>query len=237
VLAHLVGIWILLTGGKVKSRGIILNVNNKRITNAVKYHLLSQKYEIQEFNLIQKYFQPNIDVVEFGGGIGFISCIIGKKINPLNKHIVVEPNPFLLRLLNSNRILNSCSFEILNRAYSSTPGFVTLDVSGPFESSRIDINSSDTVQIESITLRDIIDQFVLDQFLLIIDIEGAEFDLLKQEFDTLVHHCPLILIEFHDQGLSRVKFVSKLESAGYSSFENGDVYTFIREDGFKPIDV
>ena len=229
VLAHLVGIWVVITGGKVKSRGILLNVKNNRITNSVKYDLVSGKFEENEFYLLEKHLLPNSDVVELGGGLGFISCYVGQKIKPKNKHIVIEPNPFILPILYSNRMLNGCEFEILNHAYSSTPGFVTFDASGPFESSRIDVNSSDTVQVESIALGHIIDQYKLDQFLLLLDIEGNEFDLIQHEFDILVRHCPLIIIEFHNKFGLIQPMVSKLESSGYSTFENGDVYAFVRD--------
>tara|TARA_B100000700_G_scaffold284595_1_gene337952 strand:- start:967 stop:1701 length:735 start_codon:yes stop_codon:yes gene_type:complete len=229
VLAHLVGLWIVMAGGRVKSRGLLLNVKNNRITTSVKYHLFSNQFEEKEFTLLQKHFLPNFDVVEIGGGIGFLSCYIGQKIEPKTNHIVIEPNPFLLPTIESNRILNKCEFEILNRAYSPTPGFVTLDVSGPFESSRINVTSSDTVQVESINLRKIIDKYKLDQFSLIIDIEGNEFDLLRQEFDILAQHCPFILIEFHNKFGSIQPMISKLENSGYSVFKNQDVYAFIRD--------
>jgi FkbM family methyltransferase len=225
IWANLVGVWITLTGGRIKSRGVLLDVKSENITNVVKWHLFSQTYEKRECDLLQKHFQPGIDVVEFGGGLGFVSCIIGRK-EIKNKHIVVEPNPSILKTLAINRDLNNCNFKILNRAYSSTPGFVPFDTSGPFESSSININSPNIV--ESITLRKLINSMSLDQFILIVDIEGAEFDLLKQEFDILVYHCPLIIIEFHDQGSRRVKFVSKLERAGYSTFKEGDVYAFVK---------
>lgn len=229
VLAHLVGIWIIITGGKVKSRGILLNVKNNRITNSLKYDLVSDKFEENEFYLLEKHLLPNFDVVELGGGLGFLSCYVGQKIKPKNKHIVIEPNPFILPTLNSNRMLNGCDFEILNHAYSPTPGFVTFDASGPFESSRINVNSPDTIQVESITLGHIIDQYKLDQFLLLLDIEGDEFDLIQHEFDIIVRHCPLIIIEFHDEFGLIQPAVSKLESSGYSVFENGNVYAFVRD--------
>ena len=80
VLAHLVGIWVVITGGKVKSRGILLNVKSNRITNSVKYDLVSDKFEENEFYLLEKHLLQNFDVVELGGGIGFISCYVGQKI-------------------------------------------------------------------------------------------------------------------------------------------------------------
>ena len=53
VLAHLVGIWISMAGGRVKSRGLLINVKNNRITNSVKYHLFSNKFEEKEFTLLR----------------------------------------------------------------------------------------------------------------------------------------------------------------------------------------
>tara|TARA_A100001037_G_C15153133_1_gene641080 strand:+ start:6087 stop:6827 length:741 start_codon:yes stop_codon:yes gene_type:complete len=227
-LAHIVGIWVLLKGGIVNSRGVSLNVKNNRITNSARYHLFCNKFEENEFDLLDAHFLSNLDVVELGGGIGFISCHIGKKLQPKNKHIVIEPNPFLLDTIESNRILNNCHFDIINYAYSSTPGLVEFDVSGPFESSHIDPSSTNTVQIESINITQIINQYDLNQFSLIVDIEGNEFDLLQQELNILHLHCPLVMIEFHPRFGPLPPAVSKLKNLGYSSFKNDNVYLFIR---------
>ena len=69
VLAHLVGIWIIITGGEVKSRGVLLNVKSNRITNSLKSDLVSDKFEENEFYLQEKHLLPNFDVVELGGGL------------------------------------------------------------------------------------------------------------------------------------------------------------------------
>lgn len=229
IIANLVGAWVTLNGEKVVSHGVVLNVNNNQITNSVKYHLFSQKYEVQEFNLIQKYFQPNIDVVEFGGGIGFISCIIGKKINPLNKHIVVEPNPFLLRLLNSNKLLNNCNFKIISYAYSSHTSNVLLGIGGPFESGHITTASKNTVEVPSINLKEMVKKYDLNQFFLVADVEGKEFDLIKKEFQILSSHCPMVLIEFHDQFGSMESMIDIFIHGGYSCEMQENTCLFIRK--------
>ena len=232
IIANIIGAWVTLNGGKIVSHGIELNVNNPQVTNSVKYHLFTQKYEEQELNLIAKYvhlhmlLHPDMDVVEFGGGLGFISCVIGKKINPLNKHIVVEPNPSISRLLNSNRILNDCRFEILNKAYSSSLETVDLDISGPFESGHITTASKTTVAVPTINIEGMVRKYGLNQFCLIVDVEGKEFDLIQDEFKIISTHCPMVLIEFHDKFGSMSSVLSKFESEGYRTFQEENVCVF-----------
>ena len=76
------------------------------------------------------------------------------------------------------------------------------------------------VQIESINITQIINQYDLNQFSLIVDIEGNEFDLLQQELNILHLHCPLVMIEFHPRFGQLPPAVSKLKNLGYSAFKN-----------------
>ena len=229
IIANIIGTWVTLNGGKIVSHGVDLNVNNPQITNSVKYHLFSQKYEEQEFNLITKHFQQDLDVVEFGGGIGFISCIIGKKINPLNKQIVVEPNPNILSLLKSNKLLNNCNFEIIPYAYSSHVSNVMLDIGGPFESNHITTTSKTTVEVSTINLLEIVKKYDLNQFFLVADVEGKEFDLIQKEFKIISAHCPMVLIEFHDKFGSMKSMIDIFIHGGYSYEMQENTCIFIRK--------
>ena len=53
-------------------------------------------------------------IVEFGGGIGVISCLANRRIGQRDRHIVVEANPHLIPLLEKNRSLNRCAFTVVN---------------------------------------------------------------------------------------------------------------------------
>lgn len=61
-------------------------------------------------------FLPDIDVIELGGGLGYIACCIGKKI-PNRKHIVLESNNAFIPVIQRHMKLNKVNFELIHGHY------------------------------------------------------------------------------------------------------------------------
>lgn len=137
-------------------------------------------------------FLFDIDVIELGGDIGFISCYANKKLSPDKKHIVVEQNKEWSDIIAHHRDINNCNFTIINDTYKSSNG---------------------------LNLTKIIEKFNIIDYALIMDIEGNETDLILNEFDAL-QNCKLAIIEFHP-GLSLdvEKAYNKLIDNGFKELD------------------
>jgi len=75
---------------------------------------VSGNYELQERKLITKYIKSSDRVLELGGGVGAVSCMLNKKLADQSKHLVIEANPELIPILEHNGINNNCRFKTLN---------------------------------------------------------------------------------------------------------------------------
>lgn len=178
--------------GIVKTRKGKINVRNQ--SDYIVSLLYSGFYERKEVHLIEQYLNPDFPVIELGASIGMTTVTIGS-INP-NQIISIEANPLLLpNLIETKEINGLQNVSFINKA---------IDYEGPTVNFMLDpnnlgshIGSEQGVQIETITLKEIVSSFKLKEFILISDIEGAEIQFIENEGIELFEKCHQIIIELH----------------------------------------
>lgn len=183
----------------VSTRGVTLDLSGANVSDHMNVEIVQGVYESEEVSAICEYLQPEMDVVDLGGCLGFTACYANERIDDSSTHVVVEPNPALEPVLQRNRELNDCDFKIFHGAYSNNEGPVTLEIPEDIWGASLDRNGETVVTVGAVTLQMLIDRFDLSQIALIVDIEGAEADLLTNELDVLEQYCRVLIIEFHDQ--------------------------------------
>lgn len=183
---------------KSKYRRINLSEKINSLPKNTQISISSKEYESEECELIDRYI-PDQDVIELGGGIGYISLIIDTNISNDFQHIVIEPNKRLIPIIEDHKFLNNSSFKILNKAYSYDSKKVEVDIKESFESSSsYYVDNDDLEEIESITVKEIAKNFDIINFSLVIDIEGEEYSLIEKEIDFISNYCNFLVIEFHN---------------------------------------
>jgi len=142
-------------------------------------------------------FIDNYDIIELGGGIGYISCSLNKRLTD-KIHVVIEPNPLLISIIERSRQLNNCHFVVENKIYEPNNKFKLFDIITP-DNNIVGLKNPVSCLIEGINLSTIKTKYNIGNFCLVCDIEGDEFDLLSngKEVKILEDHCPTILMEFH----------------------------------------
>lgn len=223
-----VGRLIELTGNKVRLDGCEFLLNSPAIPTILKSRVLFGKYEIPEREALRKYLDPQLPVIEFGGSIGVIACLTNKKISNPKQHIVIEANPDILPLLKANRDINKCQFTILHRAVAYGSDEITFHLGYDFLASNMKIPSNRSVNVPTISLRKIIDEYKFNRFTLICDIEGAEIELIKNEGDIFRERVQTLIIETHP-GITGEKSVAdtlmQISHMGFSVvFESEDTH-------------
>ena len=106
---------------------------------------------------------------------------------------------------------------------------MALDISSPFESGHISTASKNTTEVSTINIKGMVKKYGLDQFCLIVDVEGKEFDLIQNEFKIISAHCPMVLIEFHDKFGSMKSMIDIFIHGGYSCEMQENTCIFIRK--------
>ena len=178
---------------------------DEKFDNISKFLMFHDLYEKIERRLI-KFLDDDLDVIEAGGGIGLISMYIKQKIKN-KKLIILEPNERLNNIIKNNFKINNFTnenFILLNYALSDeTDQIVNFQ---KFESSMantiskevLDYNfkKTESTKVKTLSINEIIKKFNLKDFQLVLDIEGAELDVLTKNNDWLLN-CKKILLENH----------------------------------------
>ncbi len=157
------------------------------------------EYEAAERKLIRQYLRPDDRVIELGGCIGVLSCLVNSRLKRRTQHLVVEANPELIPLLARHRELNNASFEIEECAVST-------EREVPFAIHRLMTHSgiySDRdcrqISVRGRSFADLHDSHGPFNVLLM-DVEGSELEVLRSSSDLLSEY-RLVIIEFHEERL------------------------------------
>lgn len=168
--------------------------------------LAFQTYEKAELALVRSLLIPDLDTIELGGALGVTGSAILRKLTAPARLITAEFRPELLPILRQNLSLNSCGnmYNILSRAIAYPADaerciHASFDIPAGSFGSRKGYQHAlgfRTIHAQTTTLRDICEDFSLDSFQLICDIEGAELELIEQD-RTVLEKCRLLIIELH----------------------------------------
>lgn len=196
--------------------GVLLDVSHESITGEVREALDEEWYEAHEAALVRSYLPSTTDVIEFGAGIGYVSCVIDTVLEEQTNHVAVEPNESVLPVLKRTKQLNDAGYTICERAYSSRSTPVELHQEMAYWTATTQPHQEGALELPSINLETLCEQYSISQFSLVLDIEGGEYDLLTSEMSLLENQCDLLIVEFHDDGPSAQTYDNDLEN---SSFE------------------
>jgi FkbM family methyltransferase len=192
--------------------------------------LLEGVYEEKERFATKHYIRPDIPVVEFGGSLGVVSCLLNRRLRTPSRHVVVEANPQNLPMLTGNRNRNSCKFEILHGAAGVVGKTVRLYFgNGALTASSI-AATDNSVEVSGVTLEGVIRDRGFDSCALVCDIEGSEIHLIRSEIATFRSRVEVFIVEFHPiiNGPVAVEDAQRfLEANGFEElWQRGDVYVF-----------
>jgi len=223
-----------LRGNVVRIDGCTFSLDSDAITTRSKSKFMFGQYEKPERQAVDQFLNPSLPVVEFGGSIGVVSCLTNRRLEHPRSHVVVEANPALVPVLIRNRDLNNCEFVILPRmiGYNGQVGTFFADnenfVIGTGVSS--DSSSLQRLEVATIDLRSILDQYGFQRCTLICDIEGGESDLLRYEAEVLKNRVETIILEVHEWSLGKnrvAEMFSELRDLGFKEvLSQLDTYVF-----------
>lgn len=227
ILEH-VGNCALLDGNRISLDCPLLSRGHKS-TIAFGYH------EMPERKLVKNYLPRTLPVVELGGGLGVVSCLTNRMLSDPSKHVVLEANPAMLPVLERNRAMNNCKFEIVHKAiaYGSSEVSITLD--GEFVGSKVGEGAvgNESVVVPATTLSRICERFEGDEFALVSDVEGMECEIVENEAELLRESCRVIVMETHERYVGAAKHAAMLASLKKIGFtirdEEANVFAFERK--------
>jgi FkbM family methyltransferase len=202
-------------------QNVYLTIDHPGLSLLIRGMIFFGYYENSEPTIIKKYLDKNLDVIEFGAGIGLSTLTIIKKLHK-KKLVSVEPdkisydiikknikiNNFINRVdfNNKNITLRKKSAIILNMAVNYNSGFVRFNSYKMFLSNHVIDNNikipklwklRNSYKIKAVTLKDILKKFKIKYYQLVCDIEGKEIELINRK-EINPKYCKKIIIDLHD---------------------------------------
>lgn len=164
-----------------------------------------------EQNLCMKYISPDDVILEIGGNIGRVSCLLSTIIRNDNNLLVLECDNLSYQKLLENKIQNNLHFNIENKALSNIDLYqigwntYTADEIKNFHNETL----SKLKKVETITLEQIHKKYNMNFNTLVIDCEGA-FYYIIQSFPHILNNITKIIIENDYPTWERKQFVEDI---------------------------
>ena len=195
--------------------GITVVAEKGALPRVVRKALLHDTYELQERKLMLRVLKPGMRVLEIGTGIGFVSLLAARAAGPENV-FCYEANPTLEPLIRRNYALNGLQPTLTMRAVTVDGAPVTFfQNDNIISSSLIDRkHESRKVTVESVAFETLLEQH--DPEVLVMDVEGAEVDILGASQLRNIRH---IVIELHPHIVGDAKIAAledHLQAIGFS---------------------
>ena len=170
----------------------------------IPYHLTNYKfrgrfvydtYEKEERTYLKEFLNPKASVLELGACIGVVSCLTNQLLQNKDRHVIVEANPNLIEWLEKNKTHNHSQFHIEHCVIDPASQV-------DFYIHRLIVGGSNLrqtptkVSVPGRTIYDLQEKYNIQFDTLIMDIEGGELSLLRQEQQALKSF-KQIFVELH----------------------------------------
>lgn len=198
-----------------------IDLSNKIIRKKIAASLFFKTYESAEIRFISKYLQNyKGTIVEFGASIGVVSTTLAKA-NPNAKLISFEADSRFIPIIENNFKLNGIKNAFV---YNEVIGANGYEFSPGEDNTMGKISKSTTNSAKLSSFSDILMNYSIEnEFVLVCDIEGAEFFVLNEDVNNL-KNCSLLIMELHpieiDSSLITVEDLKiKITNLGYRIIE------------------
>lgn len=203
-------------------------------SNILRMVLLEGTYEKELLDVVSRSINPEKDVLDIGANVGLFSVLFSKSINSDRKVLSVEPSDAAYGRLKRNLERNGCENLVLhNGALGATVATGQLhSVPGKEEYSSLkplthihtrDLEKTST-EVSLTPLDQLVQEFTIEPAFMKMDVEGAEFEVIKGAIKTLQKYQPIILSELDNKllanfGTDAKEVVAFLEELGYETFD------------------
>lgn len=214
-----------------------MNLDLNDIPLYVLKEIKTDKYELPERTLIQKYFGNSKNVLELGGAIGVVG-IEAKQTYPHLKWISYEANPWCVERAKINYELNNIEPMVFQGVIGTRKGVSDFYIREEFWNCSLSSNQLsysriiNKIQVPRYNIDSLNEyhEIIFDSF--VVDIEGGEDFLFRKDLKFLKDIKKLVM-EFHPQvyGIKNMNSLyMRILKLGFvrKDFIN-DVYYFIKE--------
>src|SRR5260370_5789210 len=186
-IRSVIGFGFDLTGSIYRVDGCLFNIPVHLTDRNYRSAFVFGEYKAGERKLIRQFLRADDRVIQLGGCIGVLSCLVNSQLTWRTHHLVVEANPELIPLLRRHRELNRACFQIEECAVSTEPE-VTLSVHRLMTHSGIFAQGeARQIRVRGRSLAELHDSHGPFNVLLM-DVKGSELEILKSSSNLLLEY-------------------------------------------------
>lgn len=210
-----------LSGGRVP-------VGNGSILAPGRFKEWYRSFEPLTLRWIEHHLRPGMTAVDVGAHIGFVAVRMAQLVGPEGRVIAVEPAPDNLRYLRRNLRPYAKWCDVVDAAVGARSGSAVLRLTSSSDSHGLYdhplTDTSDQILVDLIAL----DDLVLTPDFVMIDVEGAELDVLEG-MERILHATPTLLVEWMPAcqiaaGRGSSELPDLLKARGYQLTVLDDIY-------------
>jgi FkbM family methyltransferase len=194
-------------------------------------------WEPNSFRIVAEHLGPGATFVDVGAHIGYYSLKAAPLVGPGGRVLAIEPNPETVRLLEGNvRASGATAVSIQPVACSDAEATLELFVAPDVNTGETSLSRVNAGQVAAVRKSYQVRARPLDAIVresgagrvdaIKIDVEGAEFLVLKGAAETLDRYHPAILVELIDHQLKEMGS----STAEVTAFLNAHGYSLKRQD-------
>ena len=178
----------------------------QKIHSQLKINYGSLWDELPEQKMVAKYIIGNENILEIGGNIGRNSLVIGSILKEKNntKFVCLESDPEIAEKLIENRDMNNLNFHVESSALSKRSliqkEWLTMESNEVLDGYK---------KIKTISLEELYNKYEINFDTLILDCEGAFYEILI-DFPELLNNINLIIMENDYTDINKKKYIDKV---------------------------
>jgi FkbM family methyltransferase len=229
----------------VRVWGLRIHAPRRLVSPKTRWLLRNGHYEADEARLSAMALDPRYPLVEFGAGLGVISCLMNPLLDDPRRHVAVEMNDNILPITHRNRDQNGCGFKIRRGAlaYDALSAGTRAPSAGVTERSPAwglgdqyggEVGGQD---VPRVTLQGVLDAEGWDRANVVMDVEGMEIAMLENERAVLQDRVATLCVETHPDvsGAARVQeFLADLQRMGFQEVSRRGQVVALRRQGPRP---
>jgi len=182
--------------------------------------ILSGELEIPVQEALRRTVAPGATVYDIGANIGFFALLAARFAGPAGRVLAFEPVPAIATLLREATQRSDLADRVQVRAQAvarrsgTEPLYVIDDASWSHLASRGNPGGAvQTLDVEVVTLDELVAQGAPPPDVVKLDVEGSEGDVLRGAREVLRVHRPMLVVELHD---THADALPVLREAGYA---------------------
>ena len=206
----------IVFSNKIPFHNLVIDISNSVIKKRIAASLFFKTYESAEVRFISQFLQ-NYEgtIIELGSSIGVVTSTIAKA-NPKATVFTFEADSRFISIIENNLQLNGIQNVKCYNEIIGSEGYV-FSVGDDNTMGKIINGESSLSNFKK--LSSLIQMHNINDFVLVSDIEGAEYFFLFEESD-LFKNCSLIIIELHpieinNELISVAEMIERIKSLGF----------------------